>query len=72
MNYERGLKLIYAVLVVCWIIFCVGGLIAVANSEATDREMGILAFSAIAVVVPILGFALLFRVVPWIIRGFKG
>jgi len=71
MNYERGLKRIYAVLVVCWEVFCIGGLIVIASTDASDRELGILVFSAMAVVVPILGFALFFRVIPWIVRGFK-
>lgn len=46
-------------------------LIDVTKGESRYREDAIIAFGAMAIVAPVLGYILLFRVIPWIARGFK-
>jgi hypothetical protein len=72
LKYQAGFKRIFAVLAVCWVALC---LIAVAatlhgpQNQLDDAFVGVLL--AAAVIVPALGYVFFFRVVPWIIEGFR-
>jgi hypothetical protein len=66
MNYRRGLKRIYFALAIPWVLFFLIGAGAFWNSPG-DRVW----FLELAVIPPLLGWLVLFVVVPWIARGFK-
>ncbi len=69
MNYKVGFKRIYAVAVVCWIVGWCWFMYTVSNPDQTteDRLFGV----GLTLFPPILGYVVLFAVVPWVIKGFK-
>ena len=75
MKYEAGFKRIYAVLAVCWAGFCVFVVAAILHRRhgplrpGDETAVGI--FLAAAVIVPALGYGFFFKVIPWIIEGFR-
>jgi hypothetical protein len=68
MNYERGFKRIYAVLAVCWIAVYIPYLINISRNNGLPTT---LAFALGVVLQLTLAYLFCFRIVPWIIKGFR-
>jgi hypothetical protein len=76
MNYERGFKRVYAVIGCLWAVLCVIVAIALAvisagGARIRDLDPTTVKFLVAAIGVPIVGYYLVFRFIPWIAKGVR-
>jgi hypothetical protein len=73
--WMKAFKRIFAVLAVCWAVFCLIVVAAILYRRQGQLRSGDVTavgiFLAGAVIVPALGYAFFFKLVPWIIEGFR-
>ena len=69
---EDGMKRTWVVLSACWVgfllLFPLGAILQRGPNPLTEHTVG---FLAAAIIPPALGYLCLFRVIPWIIEGFR-
>jgi hypothetical protein len=63
MNVRKGVFRLYIVATVCWVVL----FILLALNETTQNA----GLVATAIIVPAVGYVLLFLIIPWIWRGFR-
>jgi hypothetical protein len=68
MNYRRGTQRVYAVIVVLWLLLLTMTFFQKQMWSGTVEDIVLIGF---LVIPPVIGYAILFMVIPWLYRGFK-